>query len=100
MVISRVKTPAVSQIFYIEFIFFISAEINERNKIIPPAAYANKHSSSDDEDSDFKDVLIPHESGTTQVCYKLISKCLLVTIADSDRGNVIFWKSRRFFWMS
>ena len=49
-------------------IFFISAEINERNKIIPPAAYANKHSSSDDEDSDFKDVLIPHESGTTQVC--------------------------------
>ena len=43
------------------------AEINERNKIIPPAAYANKHSSSDDEDADFKDVLIPHESGTTQV---------------------------------
>ena len=43
------------------------AEINERNKIIPPAAYGNKHSSSDDEDADFKDVLIPQESGTTQV---------------------------------
>jgi len=43
------------------------SEINERNKIIPPDAYANKQSSSDDEDADFKDVLIPHESGTTQL---------------------------------
>jgi hypothetical protein len=43
------------------------SEINERNKIIPPDAYAKQHSSSDDEDADFKDVLIPHESGTTQL---------------------------------
>ena len=51
--------------------------INERNKIIPPAAYANKQSSSDDEDADFKDVLIPHESGTTQVCFKNFVKLVV-----------------------
>ena len=43
------------------------AETNERNKIIPPAQYANKHSSSDDEDSDFKDIAFPQESSTAQV---------------------------------
>ena len=32
--------------------------------------------------------------------YVLDSRCLLVTIADSDRGYVIFWKSRSFFWIS
>ena len=43
------------------------AETNERNKIIPPAQYANKHSSSDDEDSDFKDIAFPQESSSAQV---------------------------------
>jgi hypothetical protein len=44
------------------------AEINERNKIIPPSAYTSiPHSSSDDEDADFKDVHISHESTTVQV---------------------------------
>ena len=47
------------------------AETNERNKIIPPAQYANKHSSSDDEDSDFKDIAFPQESSSAQVHLKL-----------------------------
>ena len=46
------------------------AETNERNKIIPPAQYANKHSSSDDEDSDFKDIAFPQESSSAQVHLK------------------------------
>ena len=28
-----------------------------------------------------------------------IARCLLATIADSDPANVIFWKSRRFWWI-
>ena len=48
------------------------AETNERNKIIPPAQYANKHSSSDDEDSDFKDIAFPQESSSAQVHLKLL----------------------------
>ena len=49
------------------------ADTNERNKIIPPAQYANKHSSSDDEDSDFKDIAFAQESSTAQV--KTFYKC-------------------------
>jgi len=40
------------------------AEVNERNKIIPPSDYASKH---DDEDADFKDALTSHESSTAQL---------------------------------
>ena len=50
------------------------AETNERNKIIPPAQYANKHSSSDDEDSDFKDIAFPQESSSAQVHLSHYSK--------------------------
>ena len=50
------------------------AETNERNKIIPPAQYANKHSSSDDEDSDFKDIAFPQESSSAQVHLHTIRK--------------------------
>jgi len=40
-------------------------ETNERNTLIPPSAYERKHSSSDDEDGDFKDIPFPQDSSTT-----------------------------------
>ena len=43
------------------------AEINERNKIIPPSDYESKNSASDDDDADFKDIYPSQESGTAQV---------------------------------
>ena len=69
------------------------AETNERNKIIPPAQYANKHSSSDDEDSDFKDIAFPQESSSAQVHLKLppilIQNIIIFFLTFYSFGNVL-----------
>ncbi len=44
------------------------AEINVRNTIIPASSYtSNKLSSSEDDDSDFRDIQFPQESSIQQV---------------------------------
>ena len=49
------------------------AEVNDRNTIVPHNSYSsNAMSSSEDEDTDFKDVTFPQESSLQQVRTKFI----------------------------
>jgi hypothetical protein len=43
------------------------ADTNERNTIIPASSYNTKMSSSEDDDSDFRDIPFPQESNIQQV---------------------------------
>ncbi len=56
------------------------AHVNERNTIVPHNSYSsNAMSSSEDEDTDFKDVTFPQESSLQQVRFCVcLSVCLSV----------------------
>ena len=72
-------------------------ETNERNKLIPPSAYERKHSSSDDEDGDFKDIPFPQDSSTT-------AQVRIQNFQIFSRENnfpqfvILFMDFTQFFW--